>query len=139
MKQDRTTFIFDEKISYKDLAPVYTELYKAFLVWAKQEDSSLLELDLNDLKEDRKPAGYIRNGSMKLIFPILKEEENIEFYIYNKEPGYMNMVIKDIGSILKRYNLKHEIKTDSFNITPTPKKKKGAIRGYPHETTNWHI
>ena len=83
MKATSTHFVLKDKMDYKDLAPVFPDILKLFLVQTDQmpDDEEVLamfiELNMNDLERNRKPEGYNRKGRMRLVFPTDRKE----FYI----------------------------------------------------------
>lgn len=117
--------IFDKKVEYKDLAPVYSELFLKFLRESDQipEEEEymhmLLKENLMDLEKNRKPEGYNRMGQMRLVFPIT---EHITFYIYSPyENADVWRITQIISKFLQRKGLNHEME---WNKMLLHKKKK---------------
>jgi hypothetical protein len=83
MKASSTHFVFKDQTDYKDIAPVFPDILKLFLVQTEQmpEDEEVLamfiELNMYDLERNRKPEGYNRKGRMRMVFPTDRKE----FYI----------------------------------------------------------
>lgn len=70
----------------------------------------LLEENLRDLRLNRKPEGYNREGSMRLIFPI---SDDVEFYIYGRgKTVEVARVTEQVSRVLQKYRLKHTIEWD---------------------------
>lgn len=118
--------IFDKKVQFKDLAPVYGELFLKFLRESNQipEEEEylnmLLKENLMDLEKNRKPEGYNRMGRMRLIFPIM--DDRISFYIYSlHENDDVWRITQIISKLLQRKGLKHEIEWNKMLLY---KKKK---------------
>lgn len=110
---------FDEKIKYSDLLPIYREVYQRFLEETDQIPEEepeyaeiLLEQNLLDLRSNRKPEGYNRSGSMRLIFPISDE---VEFYFYGRGMNTeVPRVTELVSKMLKKEGLKHKVEWDQM-------------------------
>lgn len=108
---------FDKKVKYSDLLPVYREIFERFLVETDQIPEEepeytevLLEQNLIDLRNNRKPEGYNRSGVMRMIFPI---GEEVEFYLYGRGmTTEVPRVTELISKMLKKEGLKHSIEWD---------------------------
>lgn len=95
-----------EETSYKDLEPIFEEIYTRFLDETKQlrgkEDKTvrkmLLALNLRDLKENRKPQGYNRGEGTRLVFPIV--DGPIEFYVEGSRKFEVGRVADSICGVL---------------------------------------
>jgi len=83
MKANSVHFILGGKTPYKDLAPVFPDILKMFLMETDQmpEEEEILmmfiELNTADLERNMKPEGYNRKGRMRMVFPMDRKE----FYI----------------------------------------------------------
>lgn len=109
--------IFSKKTKYRDLAPVYTDLFMKFLQETGQEGEEdeytnmLVRTNLLDLEENRKPEGYNRMGSMRLIFPIKKG--GTEFYVYRHQKSTeVVRITESISRFLKAKDLDHKVEWD---------------------------
>ena len=113
-------FKFDRKVTWKSLVPAFRPMLLKFLEEAQQfpEDPEILEVlveeNLRDLRKNRKPEGYNRDGVMRLIFPISK---SVEFYVYGR--GKMievARVAEQLGRVLQKHRLKHTIEWDRLSL-----------------------
>ncbi|UCF08131.1 MAG: hypothetical protein JSW28_00085 [Thermoplasmata archaeon] len=111
--------VFPKKMKYKDLVPVYNELYMKFLRETEQleeEDERnymLVRLNLMDLEENRKPEGHNRNCRTKLIFPI--SESGIQMYV--KSSSKSSEVIKvteSLSKLLSDRGINHTVEWDKL-------------------------
>ena len=109
---------FDKSVTWKKLLPAFRPLYLKFLEESGQMPPDpeilavLLEENLRDLKENRKPEGYNRESSMRMIFPISK---NVEFYVYSKtKTTEVGRVVEALSRILQKYRLKHSVEWDKL-------------------------
>jgi hypothetical protein len=119
---------FPKKTKYKDLAPSFKELLTKFLSETSQtpEEKEILNLfieeNLRELKMNRKPEGYNRQGAtMRLIFPI---SDKVEFYVYGGVKSLEVMRITELLSrLLTRKKLKHEVDWNKLTILKKDKKQ----------------
>ena len=119
--------IFKKGTKYKDLLKVYDKLFIKFLEETDQvpeeEDITqmMLRTNLMDIEANRKPEGYNRYGSMRLIFPI---DSKMQFYIYS--PAKSTKVVKvteRLSKMLQKKGLKHTIEWDQMVLDEYSKKK----------------
>ncbi len=110
--------IFDTKVQYRDLEPIFRDILILFLEESEQmrEDQEFLEIiideNLRDLRNNRKPEGFNREGTMRLIFPI---SDRIEFYVYARAKGVeVPRVTEALSQFLRRKGLKHELEWDTL-------------------------
>ncbi|UCD92933.1 MAG: hypothetical protein JSV43_03180 [Methanobacteriota archaeon] len=110
---------FDKKVKYSDLLPIYRDIFERFLVETGQIPEEepeytevLLEQNLIDLRNNRKPEGYNRSGSMRMIFPIC---EGVEFYLYGRgKDTEVPRITELISKLLKKEGLKHSVEWDKM-------------------------
>lgn len=117
---------FEKGVSYKDLIPIYEELYVKFLEDTDQvpeEDEviqMLLKENMIDLNRGKKPEGYNRQGRMRLIFPMQEEDETLEFYIYGHYHSAKSLevarVTESMGRFLKNKGFENDIDWDKMLI-----------------------
>jgi len=119
MKARSGHFIFDKKVRYKDLAPVFHALFTKFLeetnqMPAEKENAEvLIEENLRDLKKNRKPEGHNREGFMRMIFPIVPK--GVQFYIYTRAKTTETVrTAETLSRILTKYRLKHTVEWDKM-------------------------
>jgi len=113
-------FKFDRKVTWKSLVPAFRPLLLKFLEEAQQfpEDPEILEVlveeNLRDLRKNRKPEGYNRDGVMRLIFPISK---SVEFYVYGRGKTIeVARVAEQLSRVLQKHRLKHTIEWDRLSL-----------------------
>ena len=119
MKVRSGHIVFDRKVTYKQLLPAFRSLFLKFLEETQQlpEDPEslevLLEENLRDLRHGRKPEGYNREGTMRLIFPIT--DKRIEMYVYSKtRTTDVPRVVDMVSRMLQKARLKHTIEWDKL-------------------------
>jgi len=113
-------FKFDRKVTWKSLVPAFRPMLLKFLEEAQQfpEDPEILEIlvegNLRDLRKNRKPEGYNRDGAMRLIFPISK---SVEFYVYGRGKTIeVARVAEQLSRVLQKHRLKHTIEWDRLSL-----------------------
>ena len=119
MKVRSGHIVFDRKVTYKQLLPAFRAMFLKFLEETQQlpEDPEsldvLLEENLRDLRRGRKPEGYNREGSMRLIFPIT--DKRIEMYVYSKtRTADVPRVVEMLSRMLQKARLKHTVEWDKL-------------------------
>lgn len=113
MKISSVHFILRGESDYKDLAPIFSEILRIFLENIDQmpEDDDIfhmfIELNIVDLKMNRKPEGYNRKGKARLVFPMDRKE----FYIKTYGKGVdLSKITDDINYILTKAGINFDIK-----------------------------
>ncbi len=111
---------FDKKVRWKNLVPAFKPMFLKFLEETQQlpEDMEsvevLVEENFRDLRLNRKPEGYNREGMMRMVFPISNE---VEFYIYGRgKTVEVARVTEQVSRVLQKYRLKHTIEWDKLRL-----------------------
>ena len=119
MKVRSGHIVFDRKVTYRQLLPVFRPMFLKFLEETQQlpEDPEildvLLEENLRDLRHGRKPEGFNREGSMRLIFPIT--DKKIEMYVYSKtRTPDVPRIVEMISRMFLKARLKHTVEWDKL-------------------------
>ncbi len=119
---------FDKKVKYSDILPIYRDVFERFLEETDQipEDEPeytevLVEQNLLDLRNNRKPEGYNRSGSMRMMFPI---SDGVELYFYGRgNDSEVPRITELVSKMLKKEGLKHEVEWDKMLLLEEKKKK----------------
>src|SRR5947208_1903244 len=111
---------FDKKVRWKNLVSAFRPLFLKFLEETQQlpEDMEsvdvLVEENLRDLRSNRKPEGYNREGVMRMIFPISNE---VQFYVYGRGKALeVARVTEALSRVLQKYRLKHTIEWGQLKL-----------------------
>ncbi len=131
-KKRNSLFVFPEKFQYKDLAPVFPELFDYFMRICDQYpvDSGeeymlmLIRQNMRDLEMNRKPMGHNREARYRMIFP--KDRKDVQFFIYPRiaeEESEIDEITEKISNFLDEKGLKHEIFWDQMEFLKEEKKK----------------
>jgi hypothetical protein len=101
---------FEKGINYRDLLPIYNELYTRFLKetgqMPEEEDMTqmLIRENILDLEKNKKPEGYNRQGRMRMIFPIMEpNEKTIEMYIYGHYHSAKSLEVARVTDSISRF------------------------------------
>lgn len=102
-------FLLEGKTPYKDLAPVFPDILKMLLeeIGQMPEEEEILQMliDLNvsDLQQNKKPEGYNRKGKVRLVFPMDRDEFYIKTYIKTQD---LTHIANNISNMLTAAGVK---------------------------------
>ncbi|MDD2626176.1 MAG: hypothetical protein PHT00_00635 [Candidatus Methanomethylophilus sp.] len=121
MKVSSVHFILKGKSDYKDLAPVFPDILKTALTMVDQlpEEEEILEmliqLNVEDLAQNRKPEGYVRKGRIRIVFPLDRKEFYLKSYSKTVDLGKIgDTVAKFLDDAGIKYSLAENDNSD-FN------------------------
>ncbi|MEE8232633.1 MAG: hypothetical protein V3R46_04855 [Thermoplasmata archaeon] len=110
--------VLGPKVGFRDLEPIFRDLFALFLEESEQTRDDpeffeiILEENLRDLRNDRKPEGFNRDGTMRLIFPL---SERKEFYLYaNSRSVEVPRVTQALSQLLQQNKIRHEVEWDGL-------------------------
>ena len=132
-KKRNSLFLFPEDFQFKELAPVYPELFDYFMRICEQypEEAGeeymimLMRQNLKDLANNRKPMGHNREARYRMIFPY--GSERVKFFIYpriSEEESEIDEITKMMSVFLKEKGLEHDILWDQMEFLKEEEKKK---------------
>lgn len=108
-------FILEGKSDYRDLAPVFSDIFKTVVEAADQvpeeeEFTMILNLNLDDLEQNRKPEGYLRKARVRIVFPLDRKE----FYVQSYSPKNVDLskIREKVSSILEGASVKFRVTED---------------------------
>ena len=115
MAKSSVHFILKDGSDYKDLAPVFPDILKSVLIQADQvpeeeEFTMILNLNMDDLEQNRKPEGYIRKARVRSVFPMDRKE----FYVQSYSPKHVDLdkVKNSVSLILSDASVKFDVTED---------------------------
>ncbi|MFQ5552911.1 MAG: hypothetical protein ACE5EW_04250 [Thermoplasmata archaeon] len=110
--------VLHPKVRFGDLEPLFRDLFSLFLEESEQTRDDpeffeiILEENLRDLRNDRKPEGFNRDGTMRLIFPL---SERKEFYLYASSRSVeVPRVTQALSQFLQQNKIRHEVEWDGL-------------------------
>ncbi|MCQ2070861.1 MAG: hypothetical protein MJZ68_07000 [archaeon] len=111
MAKTSVHFILKGKSDYKDLAPVFPKILKTALeisdqVPEEEEMEMIVQLNLDDLEQNRKPEGYIRKARIRMVFPLDRKE--FYFQSYNNKIVDLNKIRDRTAAILDEAGIKYD-------------------------------
>ncbi len=118
-----STIRFEEDVEYKDLLPVFPDLYLLFMELSDQIPDEggdefmhmVIDQNIKDLRKNRKPPGHNREARYRMIFPIGRD--NVEFILYPRiaeEESEIEAITAKISEFLDENELEHEIIWDQM-------------------------
>ncbi len=115
MAKTSVHFILKDGSDYKDLAPVFPDILKSVLIQADQvpeeeEFTMILNLNMDDLEQNRKPEGYIRKARVRIVFPMDRKE----FYVQSYSPKHVDLdkVKNAVSLLLSDASVKFDVTED---------------------------
>ncbi len=118
MKAEVGHIVFTTGFRYRALKEVFPELITSFLQETDQmpEEKEILdmfiELNMRDIRSNRKPEGYNRRGRMRLIFPIGRKEM---FLAGNSSSTEVVRITEKISKMLQKKGIKNNLEWDEGN------------------------
>lgn len=127
MKNWSGHIIFPEEFEWKSLEKSFKGLMELFFEETGEMEEEpehrdvLIYINMIDIKNNRKPEGYNREGKLRMIFPLHKKEITILSPL--PEP-----YVRDVSESLSRYlngkKIKHNLEFDLMKYTEYRKKRK---------------
>jgi hypothetical protein len=117
VKAETGHIIFNPGFRYRQLKDIFPELMTVFLQESDQmpEEKEILsmfiEINMMDLRANRKPEGYNRKGRMRLIFPIGRKEMYIAG---NSSSTEIVRVTEKLSKMLQKKGIKNTVEWDQF-------------------------
>lgn len=118
MKNWSGHIIFDEKFQWIDLEKVFPEMWEIISSMTKQNSEEVqydqldLYLNLEEIKKNKKPFGYMREGSRyRLIFPSDRKEMIIFRGMLSDD---LRDVVEEVSRILRAKKIKFSVEWDKM-------------------------
>lgn len=117
MKAETGHIKFAPTFKYRQLKDAFPELLTVFLQETDQmpEEKEILnmfiELNMMDLRANRKPEGYNRKGRMRLMFPIGSKEMYLSG---NSSSTEVVRITERISKMLQKKGIKNTVEWDVF-------------------------
>ncbi|HLH86112.1 MAG TPA: hypothetical protein VKU79_04540 [Thermoplasmataceae archaeon] len=121
-------FIFDEDFQWKDLSKAFPEIWDIIVSQTKQSqeemqyDQTSLELNLQEISNNKKPMGYFKDGAkIKLVFPSDRKEMIIYRGILTEE---IHDLADKIQKVLKNKKIKYNVEYDKMLLYEIRRRRK---------------
>jgi len=119
---------FNDDFQWKDLEKAFPDIWEIIAGETKQNqeeaqyDQITLELNLAEIRNNKKPIGYIKDGAKyKMVFP----EDRKEMIIYRGMPSEdIKEITESISKILKNKKVKYQIEYDKMLLYEIRKRRK---------------
>ncbi|MCL4329966.1 MAG: hypothetical protein M1533_03060 [Candidatus Thermoplasmatota archaeon] len=128
MKNWSGHIIFDQEFQWSALEKAFPEIWAIITrdIKQNQEDGNydplLLELNLNEIRENKKPQGYIKEyAKYKLIFPLDRKEMIIYRGIPSEE---IHGITEEVAKVLKNKRIKHTVEYDKMLLIEIKSKRR---------------
>ena len=126
MKNYSGHIIFEDNFQWKDLEKYFPDIWEIveseskLNVEEKQYDDILLELNMEEMRKNKKPFGYRReNTRFKMIFPQDKKELTIYRNIISEE---IEELTEKVAREIRNKKIKYTIEYDQLLSTKLKKK-----------------
>lgn len=127
MKNWSGHIIFPEKFEWKQLEKSFRGLLELFFnETGEMEDEPdhkevIILLNLQDIKNNRKPEGYTRESKLRMIFPLYRKEITI---LSPLPETYVRDVTEAISKYLISNKIRHVLEFDQMKYIAYRKKRK---------------
>ena len=119
---------FSDEFHWKDLEKAFPEIWDIIAGETKQNqeeaqyDQITLELNLAEIRKDKKPIGYIKDGAKyRLVFP----EDRKEMIIYRGGPSEeIRDIVESVTKVLKNKKIKFQVDYDKMLLYEIRKRRK---------------
>ena len=128
MKNWSGHFVFDPSFQWKDLEKAFPSIWEIVENESKgnQEETQMdqinVELNLDEIRKNSKPMGFIRDGArVRLVFPVDRKE----MIIFRGVPSEsIRELSEQIGKILKAKKIKYTLNYDKMLLSVIKSRKK---------------
>ena len=119
---------FTDEFHWKDLEKAFPEIWDIIAGETKQNqeeaqyDQITLELNLAEIRKDKKPIGYIKDGAKyRMVFP----EDRKEMIIYRGGPSEeIRDIVESVTKVLKNKKIKFKVAYDKMLLYEIRKRRK---------------
>jgi hypothetical protein len=118
----------EKKTKWKDLEPVWDEMLRLFFEETRQFRDEPEKVDIIvyenmvDIKNDRKPEGFNREGKMRIVVPL---SDKREFYIYRGVySDDIRVITEKISKFLAEKGIKHRVEWNDMMLYHMKKRRR---------------
>ncbi len=120
--------IIMEDVEWKDLDGVWEDILRMFFKETKQfrENPEMIDIVIReneiDIKNNRKPEGFNREGKMRIVVPISDKKE---FYVYRGVySDDVRVITEKISKILSEREIKHNYEWNDMLLFKIKKRRR---------------
>lgn len=127
MKNWSGHIIFPANFEWKHLEKSFRGMMELFFRETNEMEDELdhrdviILLNMLDIKNNRKPEGYTREGKLRMIFPLNRKEITV---LSPLPEGYVRDVSEEISKYLTSKKIRHILEFDQMKYTAYRKKRK---------------
>ncbi len=128
MKIWNSHIIMDKNVKWKDLEPVWSDMLNLFFDETRQfkDDPEQREIviheNLVDIKNDRKPEGFNREGKMRIVVPL---SDKREFFVYRGVySDDVRVVTEKLSKFLAEKGIKHNVEWNDMLLYHMKKRRR---------------
>ncbi|GGM77677.1 hypothetical protein GCM10007108_14770 [Thermogymnomonas acidicola] len=119
---------FKERFEWKSLEKSFPEIWERVASETKQNqeeaqyDQVALELNMNEIRKNKKPIGYFKEGAKyRMVFPSGRKELIIYRGMVSEE---IKDITEDVAKILKSHKVQFSVDYDKMLLYEIKKRKK---------------
>ena len=128
MKIWNSHIIMDKNVKWKDLGNVWEDMLRMFFDETRQFRDEPEQIDIIvkenmvDIKNNRKPEGYNREGRMRIVVPI---SDKREFFIYRGVySDEIRIVTEKVSKFLAEKGIKHKVEWNDMLLYHMKKRRR---------------
>ena len=128
MKIWNSHIILEKNLEWKDLEPVWGDMLRLFFEESRQfrddpeQIDIIVEENMVDIKNNRKPEGYNREGRMRIVVPI---SDKMEFFIYRGVySDEIRTVTEKVSKFLAENGIKHKVEWNDMMLYKMKKRRR---------------
>ncbi len=128
MKIWNSHIILEKNLEWKGLEPVWGDMLRLFFEESRQfrddpeQIDIIVEENMVDIKNNRKPEGYNREGRMRIVVPI---SDKREFFIYRGVySDEIRTVTEKVSKFLAENGIKHKVEWNDMMLYKMKKRRR---------------
>ena len=128
MKIWNSHIILSKNVKWKSLNPAWGEMLEMFFEETKQfteepeEREIIVEENMVDIRHNRKPEGFNRDGKMRIVVPM---SDRVEFFIYRgAHSDDIRVITEKISKFLSEKGFKHTIEWNDMLLYQMKKRRR---------------
>ena len=128
MKIWNSHIILEKNLEWKDLEPVWGDMLRMFFEESRQfrdepeQIDIIVEENMVDIKNNRKPEGFNRDGRMRIVVPISDKKE---FFIYRGVySDEIRTVTEKVSKFLAEKGIKHKVEWNDMMLYKMKKRRR---------------
>jgi len=128
MKIWNSHIIMEKNVKWKDLENVWEEMMRMFFEETRQfrddpeQIDIIVEENMVDIKNNRKPEGFNRDGRMRIVVPM---SDKREFFIYRGVySDEIRTITEKVSKFLAEKGIKHRVEWNDMMLYQMKKRRR---------------